>query len=162
MPPPQPSLLPLVLAADNFPNVSEAYPTHHPDTREPYVPFHISSSDFESRLPPVGLLRPAVLRSLLDANPEGSSQFEFVRKHGEDAYDAIACVAFSPSVLSEGREAMNKAIADTAAQWKREGRFPEALDGASPAHGPSPALCPWPPSAPNGGDTGPCACARHV
>lgn len=116
---PMSSLLPIVLAADNFPACG-SYPTHHPGTGELYVPFHVAPSDHAAALPPIGLLRPEVLKAL-----EGDAAYESVR--GGDS--GIVCVTFSPNVLAGGREAMDKAIAETAARWRAAGLFKPALDG---------------------------------
>ncbi|TXT12471.1 uncharacterized protein COLE_02881 [Cutaneotrichosporon oleaginosum] len=113
-----PSLLPVVLAADNFPACA-AYPSHHPDTGEVYVPFHIAPADHAARLSPVGLLRPAVLAAL-----DGDAAFVSHR-----AGNAVECVTFAPDVLAGGRQAMDKAIADTAARWRAAGLFTPALAG---------------------------------
>lgn len=123
--PPQVSLLPFVLAADNFPNSSEPYPTHHPVTKEPYVPFHVSRADYEAALVPVGLIRPEVLRAIADIENGPACPFELVRPDSKD----VVCVAFAPDVLKGGREAMNKAIADIAARWRSDGLFSACLDG---------------------------------
>lgn len=112
------SILSAVLAADNFP-ACNAYPNHHPDTGEVYVPFHIAPSDSSASLPPVGLLRPEVLKAL-----EGDEGYESVQ--GDNG---VECVTFAATVLAGGREAMNSAIAQTAARWRKAGLFKAALDG---------------------------------
>ncbi len=111
------SLLPVVLAADNFPACG-SYPTHHPETGEVYVPFHIAPADHAAGLPPVGLLRPEVVESLA-----GDAGYESVHD------GSLVCVTFAPSVIAGGKEAMNKAIADTAARWRAAGQFTPALAG---------------------------------
>lgn len=90
------------------------------------MPFHISRPDFESGLAPVGLLRPEVLRALRPR--DGPCPWEFVRTSHDDTSDVV-CVTFAPDVLARGREAMNAAMADTAARWKADGLFAPALDG---------------------------------
>lgn len=121
-----PSLLPFVLNADNFPHHTGTYPTHHPETNEHYTPFHVAAADHAAKLYPVGLLRPAVLIALVvEEGAEGP--YEFVR---DPKTQDIECVAFTAAVLAQGHEAMNAAIAATAARWKQAGKFPEALDGA--------------------------------
>lgn len=59
------SLLPIVKAADNLPpHPHSPFPTHSPDGAERYVPFHLTFSDFQRNLTPVGLLRPSVVAEL--------------------------------------------------------------------------------------------------
>lgn len=59
------SLLPIIAAADNFPAHPGRFPTSHPLTSERYVPFHLTFSDHQRGLAPVGLLRPDVLAEML-------------------------------------------------------------------------------------------------
>lgn len=119
------SLLPFVLAADNFPQHTGKYPTRHPVTNEQYTPFHLCASDLGAGVPPIGLLRPSVLLALMEEEgPECA--YEFEREHGTND---IVCVAFAPAVLAKGKQAMNAAIAATARRWKDAGKFAEALDG---------------------------------
>ncbi|BEI99303.1 hypothetical protein CcaverHIS631_0403460 [Cutaneotrichosporon cavernicola] len=94
------------------------YPNHHPSTGEAYVPFHVAPSDFAAGLPPVGLLRPEVLQAL-----DGDAGYESVRT------DKGVCVTFSPTVLAGGRAAMDGAIAETAARWRKAGQFNPCLAG---------------------------------
>lgn len=127
------SLLPVVLAADNFPlHPYHPYPVRNPLTNEQYTPFHLSPADHALDLPPVGLLRPQILSALLQEHVEigeASSPWTFFRADPHRHDSEIVCVAFSPAVRAKGREAMSKAIADVAAKWKAAGKFPEALDG---------------------------------
>ena len=59
------SLLSVVQAANNLPeHPNSPYPTVSPDGTERYVPFHHTFADFQAGLPPIGLLRPAVVREL--------------------------------------------------------------------------------------------------
>lgn len=124
------SLLPVVQRADSFPQYITPYPTHHPLTNEQYTPFHVAAADHGAGVPPVGLLRPAVLLEMLAecaAVEDVNTRFyEFV--HNPRTQD-IEAVAFSPAVLAKGREGMDAAIATTAARWKKAGLFSDALDG---------------------------------
>ncbi|WOO80194.1 putative protein [Vanrija pseudolonga] len=126
------SLLPVVLAADNFPlHPYHPYPVRNPLTNEQYIPFHLSPADHALDLPPVGLLRPQILAALLEEHAASGSEspWTFFRADPHRHDSKIVCVAFSPAVRAKGREAMSKAIADVAAKWKAAGKFPEALDG---------------------------------
>jgi hypothetical protein len=59
------SLLSVVQAADNLPpHPHSPYPTHSPDGAERYVPLHLTLDDHKASLPPIGLLRPEVVREL--------------------------------------------------------------------------------------------------
>lgn len=132
------SLLPFVLAADAFPDYSAqgaAYPLQHPDTGEPYVPFHLCRGDFEAGLAPVGLLRAEVVSEL--QAPENAAAYEFVANDGDGGaatatVDATtpACVTFAPEVVATGTRGMSAAVARTADVWRRAGKFKAQLDGS--------------------------------
>jgi hypothetical protein len=60
------TLLPVVQALNTLPSPSAPWPTHSPDRKERYVPFHLTFADYQARLPPVGILRPQVVDALQD------------------------------------------------------------------------------------------------
>lgn len=68
------SLLPLLQALTGFPSnpshPTPAYPTHSPDRKERYVPFHLTFADYQAGLPPIGVLRPEVVCALQE-NAQG-------------------------------------------------------------------------------------------
>lgn len=134
------SLLPFVLAADNFPSHDGSFPRYHPETREPYTPFYLSAVDAEAYvpIPPVGLLRRAVLEALLHemearfGDDVAQWPFEFIRDEcivADDDKDQIVAVAFSSVTLAKGVSGMNEIIAATSRKWKDNGMFAAALDG---------------------------------
>jgi hypothetical protein len=113
------SLLPFVLAADNFPAHAGTYPSANPTTGEPYIPFHLAAEDVSLGAAPVGLLRPTVLAAL-----EGDAAYVFHRDG-----DKVIAVNFAPDVLAQRREGMIAATAATNARWRAAGMFKDALDG---------------------------------
>lgn len=135
------SLLPVVLAADNFPSspFSDPYPLSNPATGETYTPFHLTFSDYQSQLPPVGLLRPSVLAELQADDRAGNScpwQFYHSARHGgndegDDLDLQVECVFFADWVVEGGREAMDRAMKEVAEKWRGEGKFSEPLSGES-------------------------------
>lgn len=110
-----PSLLPIVLAADNFPPYSGNTPTH--SNGERIVPLHLSAEDYRREIKPIGLLRPCIV-SALDLG-----QWEVIRD-GE----GIEAVVFKARDVAD-RSAL---LAGIAARWKADGMFADALDGECP------------------------------
>ncbi|KAI9635984.1 NUDIX hydrolase domain-like protein [Dioszegia hungarica] len=146
------SLLSIVEAADNLPaHPSSPYPTHSPDGTERYVPFHLTFSDFQASLAPVGLLRPTVLAELqADDGQEEGSPWQFyltasasgseakqkegnegmeVDEHGEDLDVEVQCCFFADWVVRQGEEGMSRVMRETAERWKKEGKFAKQLAG---------------------------------
>jgi hypothetical protein len=138
-----PSLLPVVLAADNFPShpLHDPYPLSHPQSRDIYTPFHLTFSDYQARLPPVGLLRPSVLAELQADSRDGSScpwQFHSLARPGmgkreDDEGDEldleVVCVFFADWVVKGGKRVMGRAMKEVVERWRDEGKFPEPLGG---------------------------------
>jgi hypothetical protein len=148
------SLLPIVLAADNFPAFPAAtpYPTSHPHTNEPYIPFHLTFLDYQNNLPPVGLLRPHILAELqADPTEEGECPWQFYYEAqsrnpdqtndkdgseqdaemelGSDLELEVRCVFFADWVVKGGKDMITRAMQKTVEKWRHEGKFQEALGG---------------------------------
>ena len=145
-----PSLLTIVQAADNFPDhISSPYPSHSPDGSERYVPFHLTLADYHASLPPVGLLRPAVLVELrADGGGEYGSPWRFypaaetastmdrvdkkavgLGGRGGDAASECQCCFFAAWVLKQGAEGMSRVVQEAAERWRQEGKFMGKLAG---------------------------------
>ncbi|WVF66386.1 hypothetical protein IAT40_001126 [Kwoniella sp. CBS 6097] len=58
------TLLPLIEEIDNFPPFSSPFPTRHPITKGRLIPFHATLSDFQRKLPPMGLIPAEVIPEL--------------------------------------------------------------------------------------------------
>jgi hypothetical protein len=131
------TLLQVVLAADNFPAFpsTSTYPTHHPTTRERYIPLHLTFQDYQSSLPPIGLLRPEVIAVIQqdDSDPDNCPwQFHHTAKEiGEDGEWEleVVCCFFAEWVLKGGHDGLSRALGDVVGTWRDEGKFKEALDG---------------------------------
>lgn len=145
------SLLSIVQAADNFPaHPSSPYPTQSPDGSERYIPFHLTFSDFQVSLPPLGLIRPVILAEL-QAEDEGEvrSPWQFyytarsshsagkdkeameVDEEGEELDLEVQCVFFADWVIQAGEAKMGEVMQQTAEKWKAAGKFRKQLDGMS-------------------------------
>ncbi|KAK8845386.1 hypothetical protein IAR55_006099 [Kwoniella newhampshirensis] len=128
------SLLSVVQAADNFPS----YPLPPSAPPAPYLPFHLTLSDYLAHLPPLGLLRPDVLRQM-------RAVAEDEEKHGKGALwkfhqggkpdetgnwvAKIECVYFHEDVVQGGKDALGKRMAEIVGKWRDEGVFPGPLAG---------------------------------
>ena len=136
------SLLSVVAAADNFPPHEGLYPLYHPTTREVYTPFHLSLSDCESDLLPVGLLRPSVLLELQAEVEEhessagaggGAGAFEFVKErkvhHDGAMLETIKAVHFADWVIKEKK--MTEVMGKLAEKLRSGGKYLPALRGTS-------------------------------
>jgi hypothetical protein len=144
------SLLTIVQAADNFPeHAPSPYPTYSPDGSERYVPFHLTLADFHASLPPVGLLRPAVLVELrADVGGEYGSPWGFYRAvggsstmdrmdkkavgldgRGGNAAPEVQCCFFADWVIEQGEEGMGRVVQEAAERWRNEGKFMGKLAG---------------------------------
>ena len=146
------SLLPVVQAANNVPIPSgRPYPTHSPDGKERYVPFHLTLADYESKLPPVGLLRPQVVAALqaIEAQndketPDGEGVWHFhvtvllpcTVEEGEfehaETEDVVECVYLSDKVLEGGPEGVSAVFDKTLRRWQDAGEFASLLSGEWP------------------------------
>lgn len=134
---PERTLLPVVQAADNFPAspYEQYFPRFNPKTGETYTPFHLTFADYQAHLPPVGYLRPDVLKELLsderdeDACPWQAHSSAMEEGEGEDLALKVECVFFAEWVVKGGCETMGKVMQGTAEQWRAEGKFPEQLGG---------------------------------
>jgi hypothetical protein len=131
------SLLPIVLAADNFPSSPHdtSYPTSHPTTKEIYIPFHLTFSDYQHHLPPLGLIRPNILAELQSHSGDDTTcpwQFHHTAVDEGDDEELkleVKCVFFADWVVEEGKEEMGRVIQEVAEKWRGEGKFMEALEG---------------------------------
>jgi hypothetical protein len=146
------SLLSIVEAADNLPaHPLSPYPTHSADGTERYVPFHLTFADFQASLPPVGLLRPAVVAELQGDYGDGEGcpwQFYLtastpnpaakgrdvqeemnIDEDGEDFDVEVECCFFADWVVNEGSERMGIVMQSQAETWRDEGKFKAQLAG---------------------------------
>jgi len=137
---PERTLLPIVLAADNFPAspYDQPYPLFNPTTGERYIPFHLTFADYQANLPPVGYLRPEVINDLLsderDAETCPWQAHSSASGAGEEDEDMeldlkVECVFFADWVVRAGSEEMGRVMQETAIQWRAGGKFPEQLGG---------------------------------
>jgi hypothetical protein len=93
----------LMSNADNFPY--EATSDGH---GEFYIPFHLTFQNYEARLPPFGLLRPAVLdqlanecnkRSLTSVTKITSDQpLDLLAESRDDGSETVVAICFGPDV----------------------------------------------------------------
>ncbi|ORY25161.1 NUDIX hydrolase domain-like protein [Naematelia encephala] len=135
------SLLPIIETSDNFPSdFTSSYPASHPTTGEIYVPFHLSFTDYQANLAPVGLLRPAVVSALRESEYEDdhlcpwSFYLDTHRFNDDDEMDgiletAVRCVFFADWVLAGGSDLMGKVMRETAERWRKDHLFPGPLGG---------------------------------
>jgi hypothetical protein len=124
------SLLPVVAAADNFlylPHASRWSSPNSPPTPEVYISLHLSAKDFETGLPPIGLLRPEVIEALAPHSGLKSSTKPMTLL-GANANDTEA-VCFSEDVVED--MSFGEVLNGLAVEWKKEGRFPGPLNGMS-------------------------------
>lgn len=131
------SLLPVVIAADNFPGhlYADYFPTFHPVSGERYVPFHLTFADYQARLPPIGQLRPDVLAELQSDERESESCPWQFHSSAEDNKDddlelQVRCAFFADWVVAGGKDMMGKVMQEAAEKWREEGKFPGPLGGA--------------------------------
>lgn len=136
------TFLPVVLAADNFPSspYSDPYPTLNPTTNERLIPFHLTFSDYQAHLPPLGHLRPEVISELQEDEREPTTcpwQFHSTARGEEDADLTlqVECVFLADWVVQGGSEVIGRVMQDTAEKWRAEGKFSGQLDGESPKSG---------------------------
>jgi hypothetical protein len=137
------SLLPIVLAADNFPPHPGLYPSFHPSTEERYIPFHLTFPDHHRGLPPVGLLRPEVVAEMQadERAPDTCPwQFHYVARPSDEKGDVqgggeltleVECVFFADWVVQLGSDGMGRVMNDAAEKWKANGKFSDPLGGRS-------------------------------
>lgn len=137
------SLLPVVMAADSFPAspYEQYFPRFNPKTGETYTPFHLTFEDFQAKLPPVGYLRPHVLKDLLsDERDEQACPWQAhhsTQSSGKDGEEdeemelelKVECVFFASWVVAGGRETMTRVMQESAEKWRSEGKFSDQLDG---------------------------------
>lgn len=128
------SLLPVVLAADNFPN----YALPPSPAPSPYVPFHLTLPDYQAHLHPLGLLRPDVVSAMQSYNSSvieagKSSIWGFVAEgKGDEAgkwQTHILAVYFNESVANQGKDELDKVMKECVESWKKDGLFPGPLAG---------------------------------
>lgn len=128
------SLLPVVLAADNFPNY--ALPPSPPPS--PYVPFHLTLPDYQAHLHPLGLLRPDVVSAMQSYNSSlieagKSSIWGFVAEGKGDETGKwqthILAVYFNENVARQGKDEPGKVMKECVESWKKDGLFPGPLAG---------------------------------
>ncbi|KAL0243978.1 hypothetical protein I308_105241 [Cryptococcus tetragattii IND107] len=128
------SLLPVVLAADNFPNY--ALPPSPPPS--PYVPFHLTLPDYQAHLHPLGLLRPDVVSAMQSYNSSlieagKSSIWGFVAEGKGDETGKwqthILAVYFNENVARQGKDELGKVMKECVESWKKDGLFPGPLAG---------------------------------
>lgn len=118
------SILDIINLADNLPsNPGSSFPKLSPDGYKRYVPFHLSSADFEADITPMGLLRPMVL---IELQQSGSNFLVF---HKLDKTDEVICVTFGDHVLQQGVDEMGRLLQETAILWRNEGKFLTQLRG---------------------------------
>ncbi|WVW81506.1 hypothetical protein I302_103500 [Kwoniella bestiolae CBS 10118] len=110
------SLLPIISQADRFPYC----PT---GIAEGYIPFHLTLSDFQNDLPPIGLLCHDVVKEMR-AVAEGIWKFE------EDKETAqVRCVYFTESLVAKGGEEIGREGGRVVKLWKECGKFWGRLSG---------------------------------
>ncbi|WWD22331.1 hypothetical protein CI109_106822 [Kwoniella shandongensis] len=126
------SLLSVVEAADVFPS----YPLPPSAPPAPYVPFHLTLADHLAHLPPLGLLRPDVLREMkkVVATQSPEPLWEFYEGEGKPDETGnfnrkTECVYFDEKVVEGGKEVLAKRMAEVAQKWREEGVFPLPLGG---------------------------------
>jgi hypothetical protein len=131
------SLLPVVMAADNFPSspLNDPYPVYNPDNGDKCIPFHLTFDDHHKRLPPVGMIRPSVLAAMQEDERDPAIcpwQFHSNAIEGEDdtLELSVQCVFLADWVLEGGRSLITQVMQQTAERWRAEGRFPSELNGA--------------------------------
>lgn len=136
------TLLPVVVAADNFPSspLTDPYPSRNPTTGERLVPFHLTFADHHAALPPLGYIRQEVLAELEQDEREPTTcpwQFHSsaVAEEDGDLDLRVECVFFAEWVIEGGSETMGKVMQETAERWREEGKFPGPLGGEQ--------LCLW-------------------
>ncbi|KAK1926269.1 NUDIX hydrolase domain-like protein [Papiliotrema laurentii] len=129
------SLLPVVMAADNFPSspLNDPYPVYNPDNGDKYIPFHLTFDDHH-KLPPVGMIRPSVLAAMQEDERDPAIcpwQFHSNAIEGEDdtLELSVQCVFLADWVLEGGRSLITQVMQQTAERWRAEGRFPSELNG---------------------------------
>ncbi|WVO14886.1 hypothetical protein L204_102525 [Cryptococcus depauperatus] len=119
------SLLSVVLQADNFPNYSlPPLPPPHP-----YIPFHLTRSDLDAGLVPLGLLRPDVVDKMRSYNDrpahQGRGVWEFVGKEPNQQ----AGVCFIPEIVEQGKAELDRVMRLCVESWREEGIFARPLAG---------------------------------
>lgn len=130
------SLLPVVLAADNFPD----YPLPPSPPPFPYVPFHLTLLDHQAHLQPLGLLRRDVVRAMQSYNSSlieagKGSIWGFVEEgKGDEAgkwQTHVLAVYFKENVASQGKDELGRVMKECVESWKKDGLFPGPLAGWS-------------------------------
>ncbi|OCF70888.1 hypothetical protein I204_08438 [Kwoniella mangroviensis CBS 8886] len=74
----QTPLLNIIRSADNFPSFTTPYPTRHPLNGKRLLPLHLTLKDFQSRLPPIGLVPSDLLKDL--KSEKGLQFFSILKK----------------------------------------------------------------------------------
>lgn len=124
--------LDLVSAADNFPY--EATSDGH---GELYIPFRLTFQDYEARLPPFGLLRPAVLDQLAnecnkrdltsDTKITSNQPLDLLVESRDDGSETVVAICFGPNVPHDDfGPVLNSIVND----WNAQGLFPNQLGSA--------------------------------
>ncbi|OCF59954.1 hypothetical protein L486_02627 [Kwoniella mangroviensis CBS 10435] len=74
----QTPLLNIIRSADHFPSFTTPYPTRHPLNDKRLLPLHLTLKDFQSRLPPIGLVPSDLLKDL--KSEKGLQFFSILKK----------------------------------------------------------------------------------
>jgi hypothetical protein len=123
------SILPIVAAADNFPylpHTNRWKDARSPPTPEVYIPFYLTAEDQANDVPPVGLIRPEVLKCMKPLFGNDKEPFKLLST-GTDCVTNGIC--FNDWVVKQGKvgEVMN----EISVKWRDEGKFPGPLGGQS-------------------------------
>ena len=123
------SLLPIVAAADNFPylpHTSRWQDARSPPTPEVYIPFYLSAEDQANDVPPVGLTRPEVLKSMHSLFGDDAEPFKLLSTQTNGVNNGIS---FNDWVVQQSK--MGEVMNEIAVKWRDEGKFPGPLGGRS-------------------------------
>ncbi|WWC97335.1 hypothetical protein V866_004214 [Kwoniella sp. B9012] len=108
------SFLPIIEAVDNFPY--DLFPST-------YIPFHLTLSDHQNKLPPIGLLRQGIVEEM-SLVVERIWEFEY-----SSAERKVICVYFNDDLIKKGREEISRVMAEVIRKWKNEGKFSKLSSG---------------------------------
>jgi len=123
------SLLPIVAAADNFPylpHTSRWQDARSPPTPEMYIPFYLTAEDQANDVPPVGLIRPEVLKSMHSLFGDDTEPFKLLSTQTKGVNNGIC---FNDWVVQQGK--MGEVMNGIAVKWRDGGKFPGPLGGQS-------------------------------
>jgi len=123
------SLLPIVAAADNFPylpHTSRWQDARLPPTPEVYIPFYLTAEDQANDVPPVGLIRPEVFKSMHSLFGDDTEPFKPLSTQTNGVNNGIC---FNDWVVQQSK--MGEVMNEIAVKWRDEGKFPGPLGGQS-------------------------------